>query len=86
MGTVNPRDHISIFYLDNSQWNNLNRIDFTETLVHPGGIATFEVPLKCPSEPGSYHEYFRLVHDGHSWFKEVPTITINVIVVEAHQS
>ncbi len=51
---------------------------FLAAPVPPGGSVTLEVPVRAPSEPGSYTFAARLVREGVSWFGA--TATANVVV------
>jgi uncharacterized protein YxeA len=65
LGTWFPQDRNSAFCY---QWLMCNRIaTHTESTVAPGGIATFEFPVRAPAVPGNYSEYFNMVADGKSW-------------------
>lgn len=83
MGTLNPQDHISEFCVEGAGgWIGLNRIEFNTTAVQPGEVATFEIPLRAPTLPSIYRECFGLVYDGYRWFKECPTVCVNIVVKE----
>ena len=66
VGTWNPQDRISKFC--NGWGASCNRgASMTETVVEPGQIATFKIPIKAPAISGTYNEYFNLVAEGKTW-------------------
>jgi hypothetical protein len=83
MGTLKPRDHISQFYMDDIEgWVSLNRVEFNTSVVRPGEIATFEIPMGAPPSPGIYKECFGLVYDRYRWLRECPIVCVNITVTE----
>ncbi len=54
-----------------SGWISPNRIQFEESSVAPGAIATFSFWMRNDTvSPGTYHEYFRVVADGIGWMED----------------
>jgi murein DD-endopeptidase MepM/ murein hydrolase activator NlpD len=45
-------------------------VNGADTMIEPGQIALFSVPLTAAPAPGTYREYFSLVQDGAAWFPD----------------
>ncbi len=75
LGTSHPQDRISGFIRGGgnpSGWISQNRIQFQESSVAPGAIATYSFYMQAPTtmSAGSYQEYFQLVADGVEWMQD----------------
>jgi murein DD-endopeptidase MepM/ murein hydrolase activator NlpD len=87
LGTERPKDHASGFtdFTASDPWlsasrasgidgrvTDLNTMAFTaDSAIEPGETAMFQVPLKANLPPGSYNQYFNLVHEGINWFNDI---------------
>jgi hypothetical protein len=79
IGTDSPEDRTSPFY-DSSTWLAPTRPGgMTTSSVAPGQVATFDLTLQAPAQPGVYQEYYNLVDDGVTWLDDPGLyFTINV--------
>jgi peptidoglycan hydrolase-like amidase len=64
LATANPRDRSSSFIAS-------NRVAMDKDIVNPGENVRFTFNITAPSEAKVYKEYFTLVRDGVSWFKDI---------------
>lgn len=79
LGTSNPINRGSAFY--SSSWISSTRtVKLVESSVAPGAEGTFIIPLRTPSTPGKYNEYFRPVSEGLIWLND-PRFNIYVNVL-----
>ncbi|MBI2448287.1 N-acetylmuramoyl-L-alanine amidase [Candidatus Microgenomates bacterium] len=69
LGTTGPYDRPSIFA--DSSWKSFNRLEFLESSVSPGGVATFIINLNTDTAQGIFRESFGLVADGIGWFDNI---------------
>ncbi len=70
IGTWNPKDRISAFYVAGN-WLSPNRpVTMNEASVAPGANATFNFQMKAPSQPGTYIERFNLLTEGSAWMPD----------------
>ncbi len=65
LGATIPDDRKSVLA---SSWLAPNRVEFAESPVAPGSVATFNLPLNTNVSEAIYKEYFELVADGIAWF------------------
>lgn len=70
LGTNRPGDRNSAFCT--AEWLSCRRpARLQEAVVNPGEWGTFTFPIKAPTTTGSYNEYFNLVAEGITWFKDI---------------
>lgn len=51
---------------------NINTLATTpDSSIDPGETALFRIPLTAAPTPGTYHEYFNLVHEGVTWLPDI---------------
>jgi hypothetical protein len=83
IGTINPKDHHSLFHCDG--WESRNRIKSFEELVLEGkSLMVFACPMKAPDSPGKYQESFGLVYEGFRWLNDDCIFNLEVEVVDAN--
>lgn len=84
LGTAQTLNRNSRFYVAGS-WFSPSRISMVETVVAPGGTATFNLRLGGDVAPGAYTEAFRLVSEAwpsggpNAWFDPVTTLTPTIL-------
>uniref|UniRef100_A0A7C4R4Z2 SpoIID/LytB domain-containing protein n=1 Tax=candidate division CPR3 bacterium TaxID=2268181 RepID=A0A7C4R4Z2_UNCC3 len=64
LATSNPRDRSSLFIPS-------NRVVMDRDTVNPGETVRFTFNITAPNNTGVYKEYFSLVREGISWFKDI---------------
>lgn len=93
LGTDQPKDRISAFWLENrlgngenTMWNTANRVALRQSSVPIGQSGHFDFYMTVPltMAPGTYKEYFRPVAEGVQWLDD-QRVYWDIIVVH-HQS
>lgn len=69
---------------DNGTWG-LTRFDMGTTVVPPGGVASFNLPITAPTTVGTYNFQWQMLREGDAWFGEKST-NVAVSVVTATPS
>ena len=78
LGTSNPIDRNSPFYVQGN-WLNAGRpAKLVESSVATGQIGTFRFQFKAPVTPGSYTENYNIVREGDQWGNLNISKTINI--------
>lgn len=72
MGSWSPRDRGSVFT------GGANARGYLVDDVYPGQVGTFVMEIVAPATPGTYHEHYRPVLEGITWFG--PDVTWQIIV------
>ncbi len=64
LATSNPKDRMSRFI-------DSNRVLLDQEEINPGETGKFTFNITAPNTPGVYEEYFTLVRDGKTWFRDI---------------
>ena len=68
LGTTGPRDGASP--LAASDWVNTHRAATVDAVTAPGEVGRFAFSVKAPAAGGDYPQFFNLVREGVTWFRE----------------
>ncbi len=66
LGTTEPRDGVSA--IRGPGWVSGSRVATVPTVIENGEEARFEFSIQAPTTPGTYPQYFNLVHEEEGWF------------------
>lgn len=91
LGTDRPRDRKSNLYsletlsIENSGWEQSNRIGMDQERTNPGQIASFTFYAKAGDNADVYKEYFTPVIEGVEWLEKT-SISFEIIVGDISDS
>ncbi len=79
LGTTEPQDRDSAFFKDGN-WLAKNRATGADHSYAPGAVGRFSFVVKAPAvaQKTVFHEKFRLVQEGTTWFAPAVELTITV--------